>query len=232
MNSPQYQELGYVSHEQPTEECEAVRSTWTWLACLSSNLIIVGFLVLPLAFHDTAETTHVDGTGTVVAALTLLGCAYGLSLLLFCAQHHQRVYLLHSIFLPCLFSNLLGLLNVALNIIGRGLLPVGNLGIVGLVLASVSAMLYALGALWVYGRGIANEFHADGSGSEPATALLTEEEMQRQQLLRLLQEKKSKKKLSPKMIQKTYKVTVPEHINPGKGWNSFMPPPRDDGYYR
>jgi hypothetical protein len=104
------------------------------------------------------------------------------------------------------------------------------LEIVGAALAASFAVLYALSALWVYGRGIADEIRIN----EPdrGTVLLTEEEMQRQQLLRLLQEKKSKKKTSSKVIQKTFHVKVPEHIDPGRGYNAFMPPARDDDYYR
>ena len=130
---------------------------------------------------------------------------------------------------PCLFSNLLGLLNVVLNILCRKLLPVGRLETVGMVLASIFAVVYALCALWAYGNDIADEIRVDEA--DRTTIPLTEEEMQRQQLRRLLQENQSKKKSSSKVMQKTFRVKVPEHINPGKGWDSFMPPPRENSYY-
>ncbi|KAF7593849.1 hypothetical protein BBP40_010784 [Aspergillus hancockii] len=227
MDSPQYQELGRVSQEQQPIDGET-GSTWKFLAGLSSNMTLVGFLVIPLAFEGAEKNSYKDKTGTIAAALALIGSASSLSFILFCAQYHKRTYLLHSVFLPNLFSNLIGLLNVLLNILCRNLLPLGRLEIVGAALAASFTVLYALSALGVYGRGIADEIRAD----EPdrPTELLTEEEMQRQQLLRLLQENKSKKKLSPKVIQKTFHVKVPEHINPGKGYNAFMPPTRDDTY--
>lgn len=130
---------------------------------------------------------------------------------------------------PCLFSNLLGLLNVVLNILCRKLLPIGRLETVGMVLASIFAVLYALCALWAYGRDIADEIRVDDA--DRTMIPLTEEEMQRQQLLRLLQENQGKKRSSAKVMQKTFRVKVPEHINPGKGWDSFMPPPRENNYY-
>ncbi|UCK58219.1 hypothetical protein AFCA_001084 [Aspergillus flavus] len=229
MDSPQYQELGLVSQEQQPIDQETVRATWKFLAGLSSNLTLVGFLVMPLAFEGAKDESLGDKTGTAVAALALIGNAYLLSLILFGAQYRKRTYLIHSVFLPCLFSNLLGLLNVVLNILCRKLLPIGRLETVGMVLASIFAVLYALCALWAYGRDIADEIRVDDA--DRTMIPLTEEEMQRQQLLRLLQENQGKKRSSAKVMQKTFRVKVPEHINPGKGWDSFMPPPRENNYY-
>ncbi|KAE8389926.1 hypothetical protein ETB97_011753 [Aspergillus alliaceus] len=230
MDSPQYQELGRVSQEQPPSDSETVRAAWRFLAGLSSNLALVGFLVIPLAFRGSKDDPSGDKTGTVIAALALIGNAYVLSFILFCAQYQKRTYLLHSVLLPCLFSNLIGLLNVVLNILCRNLLPISGLETVGMALAAGSAVVYALCALWTYGRDIADEIRVDIS--DRTTVPPTEEEMQRQQLLQLLQENKSKKRLGSKVVQKTFQINVPEHINPGKGWNSFMPPPREDNYYR
>ncbi|KAE8353347.1 hypothetical protein BDV28DRAFT_148156 [Aspergillus coremiiformis] len=228
MDSPQYQELARVSQEQQPIDRETVRTPWKFLAGLSSNLALVGFLVIPLAFKDAKDDSSGDKTGTAIAALVLIGSAYLLSLILFCAQYHKRTYLLHSVFLPCLFSNLIGLLNVVLNILYRSLFPIGRLKTVGMVLPAAFAVVSALGALWVYGRDIADEIRVEES--DRVTVPMTEEEMQRQQLLRLLRENKSKKRISSKVTQKTFQINVPEHINPGKGWNSFMPSPRDDSY--
>ncbi|GAB1199124.1 hypothetical protein APSETT444_008469 [Aspergillus pseudonomiae] len=132
---------------------------------------------MPLAFEDAKDDSRGDKTGTVVAALALIGNAYLLSLILIGAQY----------------------------------------------------LVYALCALWAYGRGIADDTRVDES--DRTMIPLTEEEMQRQQLLRLLQENQDKKRSSSKAMQKTFRVKVPEHINPGKGWDSFMPPPRENDYY-
>lgn len=114
-----------------------------------------------------------------------------------------------------------------INVLCRDLLPIGQIEAASLGLACAFAFLHALGALWVYGRMVAEETRAHGSKND--AALLTEEEMQRQQLLRLLQE--NKKNCSPKVAQKTFQVKVPERINPGKGWDTFMPPPHEVGYF-
>ncbi|GLA64020.1 hypothetical protein AtubIFM54640_005187, partial [Aspergillus tubingensis] len=56
------------------------------------------------------------------------------------------------------------------------------------------------------------------------------EEMQRQQLQRLLDQNSSPRRgPSPRVVQKTFRVSAPERINPGKGWDTFTPDLRVDG---
>ncbi|PLB48254.1 hypothetical protein P170DRAFT_476879 [Aspergillus steynii IBT 23096] len=228
MSSPTqlYQEVAWVPQEQ-TPVPEHVRSSWRFLASLSSNLLLIGFLVIPLAFESPTQEP-VSKVNSVVAAAVLIGFADALVLILICFQYDKREYLIRSIYLPGLTANLIGLLNVILNILCRDLLPIGDVEAASLGLACSFAFLHALGALWVYGRMVAEETRMYGPKNE--AALLTEEEMQRQQLLRLLQEN-NKKGTSPKVTQKTFQVKVPERINPGKGWDTFMPPPHEEGYF-
>lgn len=126
---------------------------------------------------------------------------------------------------PCLSSSLFGLFNIVFNILCRNILPLNNLATIVVSLCCAFVFLYALGALWIYGRTVADETRGTrlryGSGSP---ILLTEEEMQRQQLLRLLQQDGKKKRSSAKSVQKTFKVDVPEVVSPGKGWDRYMAP--------
>jgi prophage antirepressor-like protein len=96
------------------------------------------------------------------------------------------------------------------------------LEILSLSFSAAFAFLYALGALWLYARDV-NE--AIGVESNRGTILLTDEEMQRQQLQRLLEQNSSRKSLTPRAVQKTYRVNHPDRLN------SFMPPQHEDGYF-
>jgi hypothetical protein len=97
-----------------------------------------------------------------------------------------------------------------------------NLATIVVSLCCAFVFLYALGALWIYGRTVADETRIQYGSASPT--LLTEEEMQRQQLLRLLQQNGKKKRSSAKAVRKTFKVDVPEVVSPGKGWDRYMPP--------
>ena len=66
---------------------------------LMTEILSQRFLVMPLAFEDAKDDSLKDKTGTAVAALALIGNAYLLSLILFCAQYRKRTYLIHSVFL-------------------------------------------------------------------------------------------------------------------------------------
>ncbi|RHZ64594.1 uncharacterized protein CDV56_108873 [Aspergillus thermomutatus] len=224
MSSPQYQEL-WVSQEpvQPaTRETDTVRSVWKFPAAIASTLSLVGYLMIPLVLEKPEDNPQINKTILTIAAMVLIGVAYALSFVLVCFQIDQRAYLLHSVFLPCLSSSLFGLFNIVFNILCRNILPMDNLGTIVVSLCCAFVFLYALGALWIYGRTIADETRAHYSSASPI--LLTEEEMQRQQLLRLLQRNGRKKRSSAKAVQKTFKVDVPEVVSPGKGWDRYMAP--------
>ncbi|PYI04155.1 hypothetical protein BO78DRAFT_373577 [Aspergillus sclerotiicarbonarius CBS 121057] len=225
--SPQYSGV-YASHEQQQQQQEqqadheTVSAFWRFLAAFSSYLMLVGFLVLPFAFGNAENQTHTDKTSMIIAASVLIAIGYSTSLMLVCFQGHERTYLLHSLFLPCTASNLLALLNVLLNVLCRSL-PLGTLEIASLSLPSAFALLYAAGALWSY----ASDIFVVTRVTKKETPL-TEEELQRLQLQRLLDH--NSKAPSPKVVQKTFRVSAPQHINPGKGWDTFTPARRDDGY--
>ncbi|KAL5364954.1 hypothetical protein BJX96DRAFT_5182 [Aspergillus floccosus] len=231
VTSTLYQELQPVPSPYPPppppSQGYTVRSAWRFMGALSSYLLLVGYIVIPLSF-GAEDSTHVSKANTLVAAAVLIAFAYTLSFMIACFQYDQRDYLLHSVFLPCLACDLIGLLNVLVNIFGRGLLPLDRLEVVCISLPSAFAFVYAIGVLWIWAQQTIDEMPDRG------TPLLTEEEQQRQQLLRLLQEDNgSRKRRSRKSARSTFSVHVPERINPGKGWNTFMPTPspREEGYY-
>lgn len=131
---------------------------------------------------------------------------------------------------PCLYSSLLSLFNVVFNIIARNLFPLNSLEKMGMGLSSACGVVYVLAALWIYGKDVTP---GDArSGSDDATALLTEEEMQRQQLRSLLEQgrREGMKSPSPRAMQKTFRVDGPEHLNVGNNdWDryKYRRPPRD-----
>ncbi|KAF9883173.1 hypothetical protein FE257_003893 [Aspergillus nanangensis] len=221
---PPYQQSPLPEIPELAEIPEPVRRPWKFMAALS-------YIVVPLAIGADEKNSPVNKVDTFVAAVVLIAVAYALSFILALFQYHQRKYLLHSIFIPCLISNMVGLLNVILNILCRNLLPIGRLATVSLALPCGFGFIYALCALWVYALDVLDETRISRGDRE--TPLLTEDEQQRQQLLRLLQKDQSKKRWSAKSTKNTFQVQVPERINPGKGWDTFKPgsSPRDEGYY-
>lgn len=97
-------------------------------------------------------------------------------------------------------------------------------------LSSACGFVYVLAALWIYGKDVTPG--GARSGSDDATALLTEEEMQRQQLRSLLEQgrREGMKSPSPRTMQKTFRVDGPEHLNVGNNdWDryKYRRPPRD-----
>lgn len=124
---------------------------------------------------------------------------------------------------PYLATNLLGLFNVLLNVLARGLLPPSGLCVVGLGLPSAFSLIYALAAYLIYRQYGSSQGHR----AEDGTPLLSEEEMQRRQLLRLLQEG-DRGSLSSASKDDTYRL---EGFIPGlepmqKTWDQLSRPSR------
>ncbi|KAL2818358.1 hypothetical protein BJX63DRAFT_429288 [Aspergillus granulosus] len=216
----QYHEIG--SPAQPLPSRQIVRSSARFLASVSANLVLIGFLLLPLAFGDKEKSASVNKTATVIVASILVGIAYSFSLFLVLFYYDERTFLIHSLLIPGLISNLLALFNVLLNVLYRDLIPMGLLEILSLTFSSAFAFLYALGALWLYSRDVNASIAIN---SNRGTILLTDEEMQRQQLQRLLDQNSSRNSLTPKAAQKTFQVNHPSRLS------SFPPPRHEDGYY-
>ncbi|XRM36804.1 hypothetical protein ABZX51_000292 [Aspergillus tubingensis] len=242
--------------QQDQTDQETISTFWRFLASSSSYLVLAGFLVLPLAFtssnnnpnNENTTTPPTDPTTTIIAASVLIAIGYTITLMLIFFQRHERQYLLHSIYIPNTTTSLLSLLNILLNILCRNPTqspgPLSPVQTTSLVLPSVFAFLYALGALSIYagdmcifttttsssGYGGGDRGRQRKKGKNNQLLPLTEEEMQRQQLQRLLDQNSSPRRgPSPRVVQKTFRVSAPERINPGKGWDTFTPDLRVDG---
>ncbi|RAK87413.1 hypothetical protein BO79DRAFT_256468 [Aspergillus costaricaensis CBS 115574] len=244
--------------QQDQTDQETISTFWRFLASSSSYLVLAGFLVLPLAFTTTSSnnnsnndenttTPSTDPTTTIIAASVLIAIGYTITLMLIFFQRHERQYLLHSIYIPNTTTSLLSLLNILLNILCRNPTqspgPLSPVQTTSLVLPSVFAFLYALGALSIYAgdmcifttttsssSGGGDRGRQRKKGKNNQLLPLTEEEMQRQQLQRLLDQNSSPRRgPSPRVVQKTFRVSAPERINPGKGWDTFTPDLRVDG---
>ncbi|PYH39526.1 uncharacterized protein BO87DRAFT_454381 [Aspergillus neoniger CBS 115656] len=245
----------HLQLQQDQTDQETISTFWRFLASSSSYLVLAGFLVLPLAFtssnnnpnNENTTTPSTDPTTTIIAASVLIAIGYTITLMLIFFQRHERQYLLHSIYIPNTTTSLLSLLNILLNILCRHPTqspgPLAPVQTTSLVLPSVFAFLYALGALSIYagdmcifttttnsGVDRGRQRHNKKKGKNNQLLPLTEEEMQRQQLQRLLDQNSSPRRgPSPRVVQKTFRVSAPERINPGKGWDTFTPDLRVDG---
>lgn len=196
-------------------------------------------MVVPSAFKEAEKSSRINETAVIIAGSVLIGASYLSSLCLILFNFHERAFLIQSLLVyvchclykersakltlrsPGLVSNALALFNVLINVFCRDLLPLTLLEIVSLSFPAAFSVLYALCALWLYSRDVNATAAVE---PDQGTALMTDEEMQRQQLQRLL-ESSSRKSLSPRMVQKTYQVNHPDRLN------SFLPPPHEDGYF-
>ncbi|OJJ87690.1 uncharacterized protein ASPGLDRAFT_42737 [Aspergillus glaucus CBS 516.65] len=249
MFSPQYQEIAAAPQEQqlayftpyqqqqhysPTitkqEPKVRVRPLWKFLAVLPPNLLLVGYLILPVAFKEPGpgsepdSNVHINKAAIVIVASVLIAVAYVSSLVLVLAQSHNGSFAIQSVYIPCLCSSLLGLFNVVFNIVARNIFPLNSLEKVGMGLPSAFGLVYALAALWTYGKDTIYSTETQTQSVPEATVLLTEEEMQRRQLVALLEQgwKNGGKSPSPRDLQKTFKVDGPERLNVGNNeWDRY-----------
>ncbi|PLN83440.1 hypothetical protein BDW42DRAFT_65891 [Aspergillus taichungensis] len=209
LSSPVYPGSACLPQGYPTEYRVAIESgpsqrPWQFLADVSSYLLLVGYLVLPLSFNDSKYNEHIDRTGTAVAAAVFIGAGYALSIMLLAAQFRDRDYMIYSLILPQIPTNLLGVLNALLNIFIRDLLPLHSREVAAIALPSAVAFFCTLAALSIH--ALTSIKITRRSTPDRETVLLTEEELQRQQLLRLLQDKSGKR--ASKGVHSTFKVKL------------------------
>lgn len=211
-----------------------------------SSLTLDRYLILPVAFKEPGpgsepdSNVHINKAAIVIAASVLIAVAYVSSLVLVLAQNHNGSFAIQSVYMyapslnfptqsinensPCLCSSLLGLFNVVFNIVARNIFPLNSLEKVGMGLPSAFGLVYALAALWTYGKDTIYSTETQTQSVPEATVLLTEEEMQRRQLVALLEQgrKNGGKSPSPRDLQKTFKVDGPERLNVGNNeWDRY-----------
>ncbi|OJJ50071.1 hypothetical protein ASPZODRAFT_139402 [Penicilliopsis zonata CBS 506.65] len=184
---------------------------WTWklLATASSGLLLIGLLLFPLAV-DGGASQHTNQTTVTIIASALAGTAYASSVAILFFQSQSPKYLLHSVFIPFLLSNLIGLFNLVVTLACRNLFPLTRLGVLVIALCGTFALFYASAAALVsvnsgfcFGPRI-------GQAGEDRTYLLSDEEMQRRQLLKLLQERGGVDVApSPEVVHDTFHIEIP-----------------------
>ncbi|PKY09104.1 hypothetical protein P168DRAFT_287175 [Aspergillus campestris IBT 28561] len=124
--------------------------------------------------------------------------------MLLAVQFRDRHYVIYSLILPQIPTNLLGVLNALLNIFIRGLLPIHSREVAAIALPGAVAFFCTLAALSLHALSSIRITRRSTPSREKV--LPTEEELQRQQLLRLLQEKNGKR--ASKGVHSTFKMKL------------------------
>ena len=221
-------------------ERDQTRWYWRFAAIIASLMIMTGyaiphrtstsetnlsrFLIIPSAFPNS--TTTVFKNPITITSIILLALGYTLSTALYFIVP-SWVFHLDILFTPCLFSSILGLLNVIFQL---STVPVPTTphskyntpSILALILSATSSTIYLFLNLHtarlidhVRTRDSTNRNYRSDSES---IHLLPEDELQRQQLLRLLMAREpSNKKSSPDSSQSTFRIDIPETLKFGSG---------------
>lgn len=197
---------------------------WKLLAVSSSWSLLVGYLVFPLALGEDEDGVRISAVGLIAFGSVTIAVAYTISVVL--SYFGRQAFLLESVYIPFFGSSLIGLANATFNILCRNLLPLSRLATVIISLSAVSTAVYCSAALYtgwkVHVRNEQRRLHMRNCWSNDGTALLTDDEMQRQQLLKLLQSK-SDKAPSPEAIQSTFRIDLPDTSSPQRGRVLFTP---------
>ncbi|KAI4107935.1 MAG: hypothetical protein L6R37_001367 [Teloschistes peruensis] len=196
---------------------ERDRTAWYWrtAAILSAAVIMLGYLIFPTSFPNN----HSDGLSASTSGLAaglLLALGYVVSVITAFACK-SWLFQMDVIFVPCLFSCVLGLINVIITLgtsHGEASKWSGP-SIAAIIVASISSAVYLTLALYTFRRihMVRNRdaMHRHNSGGE-SYHLVPEDEMQRQQLLRLLLQRENSKKPSPEAGQSTFHIDLPDSI--------------------
>ncbi|KAK2735987.1 hypothetical protein FQN55_001890 [Onygenales sp. PD_40] len=204
MGSPRYSELG-LSLGMLEEDLH-----WYWklFASLSSWLLLAGFVVFPLAIDRNADNLR-GGTFAITAAAIALTAMGYIVCIGFALRWRKRHYLVDFIYIPCFGSSLIGVFNVALNIIVRRLQPLDALAIAVITIASVSTAVF--GAAAVYNSHnvlfVPRRSNFRRRNEDPS---LNDAELQRRQLLRLYLQNDADRAPSPEVTQSTFRIDLPD----------------------
>ncbi|KAL8722105.1 MAG: hypothetical protein Q9225_001349 [Loekoesia sp. 1 TL-2023] len=202
---------------------ERDQTQWYWrvAATVSAALIMIGFLIFPTSFpNNPPEWSHPQGSTIVAGVLLAIGFIASATLAVFC---RSWVFQLDVVFVPCLFSSLLGLVNIiiAFSTHHGKHSTLNNSSLAALILAIISTTTYLTLSLLTFRKihivRARDTMHRHRSDSE-SYHLLPEDEMQRQQLLRLLQREntsnngKIQKPSSAEASQSTFHIDLPDSL--------------------
>ena len=192
----------------------ALDNAWVCSCLLTPNLgpklTLSSFLIFPSAFKQDTSTT-ISSKAATATAIVLLVLGYALSLVtsLIC---RSWIFQLDIVFVPCLSSSILGLINVLYSLsTHEKSLQWTPSSIVALVLSIISSLTYTTAALLTFrkiyivkARDAMHRYHSDSTD-----AMMPESEQQRQQLLRLLLQQEDAKQQNPDNGQSTFKIDWP-----------------------
>ncbi|KAL9598077.1 MAG: hypothetical protein Q9219_004708 [cf. Caloplaca sp. 3 TL-2023] len=202
---------------------ERDQTEWYWrlVAVVSAALIMIGYLLFPLSFpNNPPQWSAPSATGVVASVLLAIGYVSSAILLFVCKSW---VFQLDVVLVPCLFSSLLGFVNVAVALsTHHGEHSVINpSSLAALILCIFSTTTYLtlslLSSRKIHIVRSRDAMHRNRSESG-SYHLLPEDEMQRQQLLRLLQRGNTSNKKAQKPVtsaeasQSTFHIDLPESL--------------------
>ena len=222
-------------------ERDQTRWYWRFAAIIASLMIMIGyahhpqlsapgtnlsrFLIIPSAFPNSTSTTTSKNVMTIVSII-LLALGYTLSSAIYFIVP-SWIFHLDILFTPCLFSSVLGLLNVVYQL---STVPFPSTdhnkyttaSILALILSTISSLTYLL--ITLYTAHLINHVRSRDSTNRSRRSdsesihHLPEDELQRQQLLRLLMSREpSNKKPSLDTSQSTFRIDIPETLKFGSG---------------
>ncbi|KAJ5378634.1 hypothetical protein N7509_011753 [Penicillium cosmopolitanum] len=211
-----------ITPRNSSPHAKYVSKPWRLMTAASAILLLLGYLILPVVFSDADDTIRIDQTASTVFALFFIGIGYTGSIAIAFFQRRKKIFLLRSVFVPYLTINLLSLFNVIFNILGRGLVPLSALRVVGIGLPSTFSVIYGLSAFLMYREYSPHD--EQGEDDTPLLVRVNPEDLTRTQLRRLLEERNSGAP-SPDIVHSTYRLDLPGMEPPQKTWDRQSSPP-------
>ncbi|OJD16016.1 hypothetical protein AJ78_03769 [Emergomyces pasteurianus Ep9510] len=209
MGSPRYSELG-LSLGMLEED---LRWYWKLLASISAWLLLAGFVVFPLAIDHNADSMRGGPFALAATATALVGVGY-LVCIGFCLRWRKKHYLVDFIFIPCFGSSLIGVFNVALNILVRRLTPLTTLSIAVITVSTVSTAVFGAAAIYNSHNVVFVPRRSAFRRGRNGEATVDDAELQRRQLLRLYLQQDADRAPTPEITQSTFRIDLPD---PGIG---------------
>ncbi|KAL8834407.1 MAG: hypothetical protein Q9170_003775, partial [Blastenia crenularia] len=201
-------------------ERDDIQWYWRLAAMVAAAMIMIGFLVFPTSFpNNPLEWSNMKGSNVLAAVLLAIGYVSSAVIALICKSW---VFQMDVVFVPCLFSSLLGLINIVIALSthhGKDS-TLNSSSLAALILSLISTTTYLTLTIFTFrkihivrSRDTMHRRTSDGESYH----LLPEDEMQRQQLLRLLRREntnsdKIQKPNSAEASQSTFRIDLPESL--------------------
>ncbi|KLJ06366.1 hypothetical protein EMPG_10195 [Blastomyces silverae] len=219
MGSPRYSELGLSLGILE----EDLRWYWKLLASISAWLLLAGFVVFPLAIDNNADDMRGGQFALAATGTALVGVGYLVSVG-FCLRWRKKHYLVDFIFIPCFGSSLIGVFNVALNILVRRLTPLTGLSIAVITISTVSTAAFGAAAIYNSHNVVFVPRRSAFRRGRNGEVSVDDAELQRRQLLRLYLQQDADRAPSPEVTQSTFRIDLPDPGLDGDEELTIKPP--------